>query len=90
MDAKNSIHVSFSLYDYNGKKLPHPRDIKEPKNVKKSAWIPQSMTDSIWILYEFNTPDDKEQFLRDMTPEFEKAKVCVNRPQEFYDQWVKE
>ena len=39
-----------------------PSDIinrEKPSDIIRSAWIPQTVADQIWILYEFKTEDDR-------------------------------
>ena len=48
------------LYGWIDKKLP--RDYLRPvvpKNAVRSAWIPQTMGDQIWVLYDFNSVSDR-------------------------------
>jgi len=39
-----------------------------PENSINKAWIPQTMGDQIWVLYEFKTKKDREEW-ENMLPE---------------------
>lgn len=90
MDASKSAMVQFSLYDYGSRgSRSHPRDIYLnviPKPAR-AVWIPQSMADAIWVLYEFNSTADRDEFLKNRPPEFDAANVGIE-DQSFYDHEV--
>ena len=94
MDASKSVMVSFSLYRYNGRTLdgayngfPHPRDIKDPKGVVRTEWIPQTVADSVWKLHEFKTVADRDAFLDDRPDVYVEAIVKI-QDRDFYDHWT--
>ncbi len=35
---------------------------EEPGNFVKYAWIPQTICDQIWVLYEFRSKEDREEW----------------------------
>lgn len=92
MKAENSFALSFSIYDYQGEK--HPRLIYltiEPKPIK-TKWIPQTLNDSIWVLYEFETKEKRDCALENLPPLFDKAHKIQGQwggetTQFFYDHW---
>jgi hypothetical protein len=86
MNSEKSAKVEFSLWKY-GASLPHPRDIETPKGVVDERWIPQSMADSIWRLFEFESAYDRDRFIAN-PPEFFRD-ACIKTPaQDFYDKWA--
>jgi hypothetical protein len=85
-DATKSLVISFCLYDYATKTLPHPRDIPDPIGVTKMKWVPQTASDSIWKLYEFETIEARNMFQTNPPKVFSKAKIS-EQPQNFYDRW---
>ena len=99
MEASTSVLVWFSTNTYDGTTevvnlcyggRPHPRDIyktvaPEPKDVK---WLPQTMYDAIWVLYEFSSPDDKAAFLASPPASFDQALIRPDKDQAFYDHWT--
>jgi hypothetical protein len=95
MDATKSLMISLSLYSYDGSKVkngpyggfPHPRDIKDPSNVTARAWIPQTLGDQIWKLYEFETAEQRDDFMNS-PPDVYAAANFRTPKQAFYDHWV--
>jgi hypothetical protein len=87
MNSKKSVMVSFSLYEFGTGDLPHPRDIEEPENVIFSKWVPQTMADSIWILYEFTSIRQRDLFVDSPPAPIDKARI-MKRKQAFFDHWV--
>lgn len=65
MDANRSLRVSFDLYVWGANGKPHPRDVVDPALLDPrpvaSKWVPQSIADQIWMLYEFATPEDRDR-----------------------------
>lgn len=86
MDAHKSILITLSLYVY-GVDLPHPRNIHTPSTVKNSKWVPQTIVDSIWFLWEFDSIESKKAFLASPPSVFSKAKI-MEKGQGFFDQWA--
>lgn len=88
-DAGRSAMVSFSLHDFDGETRPHPREIY--KNVtpppEDTAWIPQTLYDAIWALYQFRAAGDRDEFLENRPPKFYKA-TYATASQAFYDHWT--
>lgn len=58
------VKCSYSLYVYGVTgKLPHPRDIGDPKGAKLVKWIPQTLSDSIWCVYKFESDELAKEFI---------------------------
>lgn len=58
-----------SLYDC-GSELPAKIIEREkPSNHIRSAWIPQTIADQIWVLYEFATVADREIWEAKLSPQ---------------------
>lgn len=58
---ENISALRVDLYDC---KLP-PRDYirgYEPENALNSAWIPQTICEQIWVLYEFKSQTERLEF----------------------------
>lgn len=91
MDKNKSIGISFNLQEYGREygTLPHPRDIKAPENSIRSKWVPQTMFDSVWIFYEFDTKENKNKFLENKPDEFREARV-LDFDQAYFNRWTKE
>ena len=96
MDAARSLQISFSMYEYDGTAerhhevyggYPHPRDIDDPPGITNRAWVPQTVYDSIWKLYEFETKAQRDEFMQS-PPEVYAAATINERKQAFYDHWV--
>ena len=90
MKASNALLVVFSLYDYGeGTDNPHPREFYRDVSPAAKAWewIPQTMMESIWVIYEFASAQDRQKFLGDRPAEFDKANL-YEVPQGFIDHWV--
>lgn len=88
MKAETSLKVSCSLYDFGtGTSNPHPRDITVPDSVINQAWIAQTIMDTIWLLWEFESEDARNTFLDNIPEELEKAMIGI-RKQYFFDHWV--
>lgn len=86
MDHINYIKASYSLYHYgHGTDLPHPRDIPPPSGGNKVAWIPQTMADSIWVVYSFKNKSDADAFIDDSGVHAKARKSIANRA--FRKQW---
>ena len=47
-----------------------------PDNAKQSAWIPQTLGDQVWVLFEFATQEDRETWERSLPPELAE---CLDR-----------
>lgn len=88
MKSEKSVMVSFHLYDYNSVNLPHPRDIHLPDGVIAEAWVPQTVSDSIWRLFEFYTKQQRDAFVQS-PPEVFKDAIIKTKDQGFYDWWVR-
>jgi len=87
MNSNKSVFVRCSLYDYGfGSDLPHPRDIKTPDKVINRRFIPQTMGDSIWLLYEFESEESLAKFTESPGKDFRAARI-QKRDQEFFDKW---
>ena len=87
MIAKHSVVVSFSLW--RERDNPHPRDFYldvEPRPIN-TVWNPQTIIESVWVLYEFDTAEKRRRFIRDLPPAFDRARLYT-APQGFYDHWV--
>ena len=69
------VKASYDLHIY-GVKLPHPRSIEDPTGGVSIAWIPQSMTNSIWVVYEFKNNDLALEFINS-TGIYEQAKKDI-------------
>ena len=41
---------------------------EEPKNFTRRAWIPQTMVDQIWVLYEFPSEDERLKWEGSLSP----------------------
>ena len=64
MEHTTYIKASYSLYNYGyGTDLPHPREIQPPSGGINISWIPQTIVDSIWIIYSFKNKNDADEFL---------------------------
>ena len=87
MKTNNIILIQFSLYKYGVGDAPHPRDIITPDNVIDRWWVPQTMSDSIWIFYEFNDTSSKELFLSKPDGVFKKATIR-NENNKFINEWI--
>ncbi len=95
MKAERSVRISFNiLYDYTGLPkdtfgggYPHPRDIQKPEGVMQEAWIPQTIGDSVWKLYEFETAKLRDDFITDLPFVYEKARIATC-DQDFFDHWL--
>lgn len=60
--------IRINLYDC----VKAPRDyIREvaPSNAVRSAWVPQTMGEQIWLLYEFRTQEDREAWEKGLPAE---------------------
>ena len=88
MKTKNMILIRLSLRKYGTGDNPHPRDIKSPANVIGRWWIPKTMSDSIWIFYEFKDFESKKEFL--LTPDavFDSATI-TDEDNKFINKWVR-
>ena len=95
MDATKSLMISFSLYTYDGSKekngpyggFPHPRDVAHPPGITRWEWIPQTLGDQIWKLYEFETVEQRDSFMKSPPEVFAEAKFRIPK-QAFYDHWI--
>lgn len=96
MDATRSIKISLPMYAYDGTPeshdgdyggFPHPRDIADPIGVSNKAWIPQTISESIWKLYEFETQTMRNEFLSSPPKVFAKADIATP-DQAFYNHWL--
>lgn len=92
MDANRSLRVSFDLYVWGANGKPHPRDVVDPALLDPrpvaSKWVPQSIADQIWMLYEFATPEDRDRVLA-MPPTMWDGASLSTKPQDFFDHWTK-
>jgi len=94
MDANRSLLITFSLYTYDGQPVnkhgfggrPHPRDIPDPAHTVDQKWIPQTMGDAIWKLYEFETTERRDAFIANPFKVLDKATIRTPL-QAFYDHW---
>jgi len=62
MEHETISALRVDLYDCDDKP---PRDYIRPiapLNAINHAWIPQTIGDQIWVLWEFNTKDEREAF----------------------------
>ena len=90
MDANKSCLVSCSLYYYGPPtfEYPHPRDIAIPAGVINQKWVPQTLVESIWLIYEFDSPERRDEFM--LTPPDVFAKATITKQnQDFFDKWDK-
>jgi hypothetical protein len=87
MDSTKSVKVIFSLWKY-GSSLPHPREIETPDGVVDERWIPQSMADSTWRVFEFSSAEMRDVFVR-KPPAAMMAAIMVTPDQDFYNKWCK-
>ena len=89
MKENNSICISFSVSGYDDPTNPHPRDIEIPDNVINNEWIPQTLGECIWKLFEFETEQAKIDFIGNLPEVYKKEFVTIRTPkQAFYDHWV--
>lgn len=41
----------------------------EPKNALRRAWIPQTMADQVWVIYEFASEHERVDWERSLPPD---------------------
>ncbi len=68
MKIESTATLRFNLYELGDIKMSPQDVLKEirPTNHINYAWIPQTLGDQIWVWYEFNTSEEKEEFLENL------------------------
>lgn len=96
MNINNTI--TFTIYpqycdEILDKILPQDLAFKiQPKSFKQRIWLPQSMGDCIWLWYEFETEEEKKNYINLLNKIFSKdflhAILATNITQETIDFYI--
>lgn len=65
MKKNNMVGYNVSLYD-----CPNPQEfwnVAKPKNCIDSIWIPQTIGDQIWMWFEFDNEDEKNEYIKQIS-----------------------
>lgn len=86
MKAERSAMVRFDLRDYDNK--PHPRTfwLAIAPTATRAEWVPQTMGEQIWGLYEFADTAVRNAFMESLAPDLKPNATA--RDQAFFDQWT--
>jgi hypothetical protein len=60
MDAKKTARVTFDMYM---PPVQHPRDLLKLVDRADTRWIPLTAFNALWVLFEFSTPEKRDEFL---------------------------
>ncbi len=78
MILENTVTFSFGLqtFEQDLRMIPYElENIIRPKEIKRRAWIPQTLGDCVWIWYEFYNPQQKEIYLKKLHILFNKKLI---------------
>lgn len=65
---KKELMVGFRISLYE---VTNPKELAlklNPDNRKSFSWIPQTLSDQIWLWIEFYNEDDKQQYIDNLEP----------------------
>ncbi len=69
-------------------------NIIRPKEIKRSAWIPSTLDECVWLWYEFNNIEEKENYLKKLHIIFNEKFIDIishkSVDQKFIDNFTKD
>lgn len=89
MQANRSAMIRWDFREQHDKGLPHPRDTwrEWAPTATRRMWIPQTIGDQIWMLYEFADGAARDAFVEGLADDM-KARCAIWDDQAFYDHWT--